>query len=359
MITLTAKIDILKDNGTINTVGGVSGNNISVSSLNDVKNTRKTGSNPFLLGTSKLGSGATLSSGENYFIAKKTKTVDETYTIIVVGKNLVALTIVFDEYNNQYPQTIVLSGTDLNETYINNDAVFTVTFSPRNSFTLHCSNFTKPEYPLVVHGLYANLSIDIELNTLLNVDVNKTDRSDVNLPSYGIISNSGLIEFMDKNGEVKEYAEQSLLKGGLKTEISINNTLVKNPQKKETVSVMYTEAWTYNNKNSTVSVSLKDDLEEWQYIQVNGIDYDPRNKQPKNFKFLYDYLYNCTPKKYNLLNFDRLDSTTKNILKETYIKYPLLQGASLWSEFDKLCQVCQLHIYKDNDETVCRYLGGN
>lgn len=362
MITLTAKINILKDNGTIRRVGGVVGNNISVSSLNDVKNTRRTGSNPFLLGVSKLGSGATLSSGENYFIAEN---VQETYSIIVVGENLVALTIFFDEYNNQYPQTIVLDGTALNETHTNDNPIFTVTFSPRNSVTLHCSNFTKPDYPLVVHGICADLSIDVGLGTLLNVEANKTDRSNIDLPSYGIISNSALLEFLDKDGEVKEYAKQLLLKGGLKTEISVNDTLVKNSQKKETVSVMYTETWSYNNKNSNVSVTLKDDLEEWQNIKVEpliiveGLDTDNPYIKRQSFEVLYKHLYNCTPSKYNLLDFNSLDSTTQDILKNTYIEYPILNGASLWSEFDKLCQVCQLHIYKDVDKTVCCYLGGN
>jgi hypothetical protein len=109
-----------------------------------------------------------------------------------------------------------------------------------------------------------------------------------------------------------------------------------------------------------VSVSLKDDLEEWQDINVEGMSYDPRDTTSKSLKDFYDYLRGKTPDKYSMLYFTELDPATQNLLSNTFIKYPMLNSGSLWQQWTKLCQVAQAHIYKNNNgETVFVYNGGN
>ena len=113
-----------------------------------------------------------------------------------------------------------------------------------------------------------------------------------------------------------------------------------------------------------VSVSLKDDLEEWQEINVKAISYDPRTIVHQPFSWIYEYLWEITDSRengnYNMLSLDELDDKTKSVLFNTYTKYPLLEAGTLWEQWTKLCEVCQLHIYKNNDGIiVCRYNGGN
>jgi hypothetical protein len=110
-----------------------------------------------------------------------------------------------------------------------------------------------------------------------------------------------------------------------------------------------------------VSVSLKDEIERWQEINISAISYDPRVIEHKPFELLYENLYNQTINNgYNMYSIDQLDRKTKAILKNTYIQYPLLESGSLWQQWNKLCQVCQLHIYQNNDGiVVCKYNGGN
>jgi hypothetical protein len=67
-----------------------------------------------------------------------------------------------------------------------------------------------------------------------------------------------------------------------------------------------------------------------------------------------------TPEKYQMLSFEQLDEKTQNILENTTIDYPLLENGTLWEQWQKLCEVCGLYIYKNNEgKTVCTYTYGS
>lgn len=203
--------------------------------------------------------------------------------------------------------------------------------------------------------------IDVEAifdrRNLLSLEGEIIDRGDIQLPSWGIISNGGSLSFKDKNFRFYNYANAGILKEGIKVELFLNNTLSKS---KNQVGTYYTSKWEYDNDNNSVSVSLKDDLEEWQDINVYGIDYDPRNPESKTMDFFYNYLHGKTPEKYNMLSFGELDDKTSTILKLTTIKYPLMGSGNLWEQWVKLCECCALYIYKNkNARTVCEYSNGS
>lgn len=199
--------------------------------------------------------------------------------------------------------------------------------------------------------------IDIDRRNLIGISSSIFDRSDLKLPSFGIISNKGNIEFNDTDGRVLQYSEDLLLQAGLKCEIWLNNTLIDGASKM--IGSLETDQWDYDNDSREVSVSVKDDLEEWQNIYVGEIAFNPIKESAKSFKWFYEILWSLTPLKHNMLNFNELDNTTKSILTNSYVKYPFLKSCSLWAAWKKLCEVCQLHIYKDNGVVICRYNGGN
>jgi hypothetical protein len=151
-----------------------------------------------------------------------------------------------------------------------------------------------------------------------------------------------------------------ILTSGLNVEIRLNNTLYEG--KSELIGKFKTDEWNYDNDSRVVSVSIKDDLEEWQDINVEEILYNPHKPIEKNFEWLYKELYLKTIENgnYEMLSFEQLEEQTKWILSNTYIKYPMLKSDSLWNCWNKLCKVCQLHIYKNSEGiVVCRYNGGN
>lgn len=361
MITLTARIDILtRDNGGTlsNASVNVIRNNLS-SPLSAVVGVKRPGRKPFVVGASKVGDGSTYSNGETYFMgrlcAKENGIFAAPYTITVAGENITAINICFDDVNDQYPTSIVIDG----KTYVNDDPNFTASVEKANSHKIVIDNWSAPNFPLRIQGIFVDLSIDIDGRSLIGISRTITDRSSYELPSYGILSNTGNIEFNDIDGEVLEYAQQQLLKSGLKVEISLNNTVYKN---REHIGTYMTNRWTYDNDNRVVYVTLKDNLEEWQNINVEPIYYDPSNPTTHTAEWFYRWLQDSkrTPSKYNVLPFEKLDDETKKVLSGTTIQYPLLESGTLWQGWEKLCELCLLHIYVDNDgNTVVRYNGGN
>lgn len=362
MITLTAKINLLSGDNSKLQLGSdnLSGNNIS-RDLSSVVGVKKQGSNPFIIGASKLGDGSTFSNGVDYFIGDKLSDDNgnfaNPYTITITGNAMTSLTIAFDTANGRHPKSVRVDRVE----YIDDDAIFTVTgLRESTSHTIRIYDWNDPLYPLVITGIYAEVSIEIDRRNLISISRSIFDRSDLKLPSFGIISNTGDIEFNDIDGEIRDYAEQLLLQSGLSCEIKLNNTLVDGAS--ETIGLFETDQWNYENDSRVVSVSIKDDLEEWQDINVAEINYDPRNLESKPFKWLYEHLWAITTanNNYNMLSFEELDTDTRGVLQNTYIQYPFLEIGSLWQQWTKLCQVCQLHIYKNNDGViVCRYNGGN
>lgn len=364
MITLTAKINLLRGDDKALSLGSnnLSGNNIS-SVIGNVIGTKKESSNPFIIGASKIGDGSVLSDNVDYFIgnqlSNETGLFEKSYSITIKDNSvtLTSLTITFDTFNNRHPNSIFI---DDNE-YVDDDPIFTVTnLAPKETHRIVIENWNTPNYPLVITGIYAEIIIEIDRRNMISIESSIFDRSDLKLPSFGIISNTGNIEFNDLDGEIRDYAEQLLLQSGLSCQIKLNNTLVEGAS--ETIGLFETDQWNYDNDSRVVSVSIKDDLEEWQEINVAEINYDPRNTESKPFSWLYKHLWEITTanNNYNMFSFDKLDSNTKAVLNNTYVQYPLLESGSLWQQWTKLCQACQLHIYKNNDGVVvCRYNGGN
>lgn len=191
-------------------------------------------------------------------------------------------------------------------------------------------------------SLTADIEIIVDNRNMISLERTIMDRSDTSKPNWGIIANGGNIEFNDLGGEIKDYIEQQLLKSDLSVYFEIRNTLVEN--KVEQVGKFATDKWTYDNNNKVVSVSLKDDLLLWQEIQVSAM---PLRSQ-MTMKALYDYLVNLS----SGWTFEPLDTQTLAMLTKTVCAYPYLESGSLWSQWNKLCEVCGLYIYKNNDNKI-------
>lgn len=368
MITLTARIELLKsglesgasgvlENGTIN----LSGNNASAE-IGAVVGVKRTVKRPFVFGKSVLGGGDKYYGELDYYMGRQlcdnNGDFSAPYTITVSGQSISAITLAFDDLNGAFPKSIDVDG----KTYTDDDATWTIVdIDSDNTHIITIPNWNKPNSMLILSGIYIDVVINIDRRNMQRLERTITDRSSYDLPSFGIISNTGNIDFIDFDGEVRDYAEQQILKSGLTVEISLNNTLYGNG---EHIGTFYTNKWTYDNNNRVVSVSLKDDLEEWQEINVEALPYDLKgqNPKPQTAEWLYRWLQDekRTPKKYNVQSFDELDTETQNVLSNTTIQYPMLESGSLWQQWTKLCELCQLHIYKNNNGiTVVKYNYGN
>lgn len=355
MITLTATIDILSEKGTLTDVtSNLLGNNIS-SNLSAILGNRKCGSNPFIIGSNKLGDGSTFSDGEDYFIGSELSddngNFQTQYEIVISGTNISSLTIVFDDTNKRYPNSIIVD----DKVYDDDDAVYTIMLSEASTHTILINNWNKANSPLIITGIYVDISIAIDRNNILALEIEEKDRSSLTLPSFGIISNKGNISFNDIDGEMKDYAEMQLLKQGLIVKIYLNNTL-KNLHKQ--IGEYITDVWDYDNYNRQVTVSITDNLEEWQDINISALEYYNLPFEQTG-EFIYNRLRDLTPNKYAMLQFEELDNETKKILQQIKLVYPMINSGSLWSVWQKFCETFQCHIYTENGKIICKYNGGN
>ena len=183
------------------------------------------------------------------------------------------------------------------------------------------------------------------------------DRATIDSPSFGIISNTGELSFIDFSGEIKKAAENHILKNGMLVEIYLKDTISKC---EKTIGYFMTKNWKYNINTKVASVSLVDELTELQDIKIPYRSFDHLFERDLSFEWLYRYLWNLTPSKYDFLDFDSLDNDTKNVLTYKKFEFVFWEEMSLWNAWDSLCVACFCHLYKDfNGKSVFKYIGGN
>lgn len=192
-----------------------------------------------------------------------------------------------------------------------------------------------------------NTKIDINKRSLLSIDYSTITRDNDAMPSWGIISNNGSIKFVDYDGTIKSLIQQNKLSQNADAVITLEDTLTKSTM---SVSCFLTKKWNYDNNDKTVTVSLGDDLEEWQDIQARELSL---NQSLNTGLDVYVFLKNITPTKWK---FEELDEITTEVLSNYQIRHAYLEATNLWQQWNKLCIACGLHIFKNiQDKVVVSY----
>ena len=261
------------------------------------------------------------------------------------------ISIVFDQESGVRPESVHINGVD----YAVDGYTFEHSIPPAKSHSIRINNLNKPNSKLVIKGIECADQIAIDYTRLIHLSAEKVYRSDFNKPSFGIVSSSGDLSFLDENKTILGQINR-----GQQCVFRVENT--------ETLSIynfaeLLVSELDYDNYNRTTKIKLIDELIEWQNIYVEGFSYktDAPTEilQNRTAADLYKWLYDKTPEKYNMQSFAELDDATSDILTNTLIKYPYLNGASLWAQWNKLCQLCGLYICKgNNSKTICKYTMG-
>ena len=178
--------------------------------------------------------------------------------------------------------------------------------------------------------------ITINQQNMKSIKRNISDRESVDEPSWGIISSKGEISFYDPDGQVLDLIERQKLNTSVKIEIFINNTLAKITK---SIGEFYSEKWRYDNNSRLVTVTIKDDLEEWQEVVIS----QPSSLQNFTYKDLYYENVAQTPSKFKIsISQETLDYLSQ--IRET--KSSRLVGNTLWARWQQFCEATMLHIYK-------------
>lgn len=362
MITLSATIKLLSGDSTqLTPFTNITKNNNS-SHLKSVigAEIEPTNLNPFLLGTTKLGAKGKLQSKSQVFVSRDSCNEsgifdNDLYITVRYGgifpqndTKIDNISITFDTYNDQYPTEIEIDGV----VYGNDTPLFKRGGLVENrTKEIKFLKMNKPNIPLVIEEISLGLTINVDRRNLLSYNRNIRSKADIKTPSWGIVSNGGNLSFADTTKEVINYCSNNILKNNQRVLVYLENNIIK---EKHQIADVKTSDWQYDNDNFSVSVTLDDRLTEWQDIVIEGINYDQRTSIPQTGEYFYKWLYEKTPSKYFMLDFNSLDEKTKNILTSTTIYYPTMKSGTLWQGWNKLCQACGLLIYNDFDgKTVC------
>ena len=199
--------------------------------------------------------------------------------------------------------------------------------------------------------------IVLDYRNSLSIERSIFDRSDISMPSWGVISNGGKLKFVDTDGSIRALAEARLLKSGMAVTITLSNTI---SGASAPVGEFLTENWDYDNDRHNVSVSIKDELLKWQDILFSPIKYNPYAQKNWNGREIYEYLRNITPTEFDMSDFYKLDELTQTHLSNSSAEFFILDSKNLWSAWNTFCEAFQTHIYINNqNRTVCKYNGGN
>lgn len=285
------------------------------------------GVNPFILGKSKLGKNQRLLSKYEGIIFK----APLPYTMRVFGVDLICLTIVFDEMNNEYPTKIKVGNVEYN----NNSTRFYAFFDKTSSIDVTFDKMNNEDAPLIISQIVPYVLKDFTSDEISNFQLGKETNNANAMPSYGIVGKYGSFELLNSNGEFNSYIDNGLIDPTTRFEIYYNDTLI---------SEMIAKEWTINSNDRKIKVSLTDYSREFDDIYVSLHDY----VENISAYDVLDYLLSFTS-----ITSIRCDVGTKYMLQGTTIKqFAITEEKNLTSLLNDFCQAFQVNMVVVNDDEI-------
>lgn len=226
------------------------------------------GSNPFVLGKSILGTGAVymseydgyysnVMSGTEYYDASdvnKGFKIGENGLPITIsrddGQPITQLMLFFDNVVKQYPIVIQIGDTQ----YINDGGQFI--WADRSysssSITITLLSWSAQLSPIRITGLVDGLTIKYQKGNGLDSVTLTTQSTESETAEYGCISKSDSITLIDSDYSIQNLADRGFIVPNLPIKIAVNNLVY---------TYFATGEWSVSDKNVTVNVV--DEIYNW------------------------------------------------------------------------------------------------
>ena len=369
MITLSAKIKVSAntENSKITEVQ-ISHNALPIASeIADVLNKSVSDPSPFLFGISTLGGGSSflgigekvgfymgnvLSDSNGVFSKRIDGSIADAYTMSFISEQLTSATIEFDTKTSQYATEIELwDGGNFLTAWKNDDAIFVCEYpfkdGKRYSFVFRY--WSAPNSPLVIRSFRPSESyLIINNRNAISIKPKFKERGDMGMPTFGLYSNTGSIEFKDTDGEIFDLIEQKALRVGSEIDLFIENKVYNKTERVFPSTATITEL-DYDSENMTVSVTYSDGLERLQEMHFDGMRTDIENAKSQNLYSLIGIFRSGFPVYVS-------DGMTENHLKSVIVPYPFVEKSSIWEALTKICVAGQCRIFSDTQNYGKQYL---
>jgi hypothetical protein len=369
MLTLSAKIKV-SNNNEDTAISGLDTNHSAVyyaSPIAEVLNKSVDEPTPFVLGSTALGSGAAFGKGKvGFYIGDEKSDVngvfEDAYALYFKGTNLSSVCVEFDTQTTQYAKRIELyegMGETWLAEWVNDDANFVAFYQFKDNQQYHFRfyDWSAPKSHLVIRGVRAGDSeIIVDKRNAISINCKFMEKADVDMPSFGLFSNSGSIEFKDIDGEYLELIQQRAFTQGSQIEIVIEDTLHKTSEGERVFPAFATITdLEYDVENRTIQASFSDGLTEFQEMPFIGIFADLENYKSTNLLSMLLYLR-------GIVNVYVADPETEAHLKNIFVAFPIIEKSSVWEALTKICVAGQCYIFADkksvNKQYLIKYNGG-
>lgn len=264
--------------------------------------------------------------------------------IIDNASALSSIVIYGDNLANQFPTVASVDGIP----FYSDDYKLVIPFSKElSTHTIIFTKWNRPNYNACLTVIrtikeyltYSNTAID----SLQSIERSSTNGSEIN---YGSIANSGLIELIDEDDEIKDLVNDGVIKNSnVPVDILFNNKILQYHISNDT---------NYDTTQGLFSISLSNKMDILDTLIYNGFPY------PETSMTLYEILYKVMN---SLFNNNLTDSDFKSMLsrkcitpdEETYIydylqniiiEYPIIEyGYTYRQVIDDICKIAQLNLF--------------
>lgn len=273
-------------------------------------------------------------------------------TITIRGSGIETFTIVFDKTNNGYATKLsydsAVSGYET-KTIINNSPTVTIFDFDKTAEVHHIyiESWNKPYSSVVITSLYTTLTYTIDESRMMNCEFELREKADETLPCFGVISNSGSVEFKDYDGIFSAMIDDGALLEKKKVTFYLENTYNKT---KQAISTFLTESIDYDEDNATCNISCVDSLVEWQEIKEVKIDIASGEK---TMLYVYNTLVEITNSlTNNKFVFANLSDDIYEYLENITVPFFAFKSDTLWSQWKKFCVATGLYLYIDKENKL-------
>jgi len=315
---------------------------------------RNAGFNGICIGKWQIGQAGYLiaqSTGYNGFLFSPTDSDGNgELEITFTGTAIDSITFYGDPSSGQWATEAILDeGTLYETTAFSDDYIWSIIFSePASSHTVKFTKWERPNYNMLfTHIEIFPNTMDFDNNYIKEFTSLSQSNSNPKEVFYGVLPNSGSIDIIDRDGELKDYAVEGYLnKQTFSIVISIND---KEIQHHITVDSPY-----YNNKN-LLELDLTNSLSQWDNIKCSGFSHD-------FVETLYDILNTMLSISGfdeeeiegmldTVINIGSEDVTVKQYLERIIVEDVEAVESSLREAVDKICNIALLQVIEnDNGE---------
>jgi len=315
---------------------------------------RNAGFNGICIGKWQIGQAGYLiaqSTGYNGFLFSPTDSDGNgELEITFTGTAIDSITFYGDPSSGQWATEAILDeGTLYETTAFSDDYIWSIIFSePASSHTVKFTKWERPNYNMLfTHIEIFPNTMTFDSQSIKEFSSLSQSNSNPKEVFYGVLPNSGSIDIIDRDGEIRDYAVEGYLnKQTFSIVISIND---KEIQHHITVDSPY-----YNNKN-LLELDLTNSLSQWDNIKCSGFSHD-----------FVETLYDILNTMLSISGFDKEeiegmldtvinigseDVTVKQYLERIIVKDVEAVESSLREAVDKICNIALLQVIEnDNGE---------